>query len=510
MGTARKLLDEIRRGKITSAEQLEIAKIKAAEGSPLIKNSQIAELLSLQDNDYSQINKFLRIKNVRTASGVANIAVMWLHEKHENSCPFHCIYCPQGKENGEFIAPKSYTGVEPTTLRAIRNRFDPFLQVTNRIRQLNLIGHSTDKCELIIMGGTFMATPAAFQEEFVKRCLDGFNGSNNGALGEAQAKNETAANRCIGLTIETRADFCSQQQIEHMLRLGCTRVEIGVQSTDDNILKLINRGHGAQANVDAIKRLKENGLKVCVHWMPGLTGLFGQIDEKKEIEMFSSLFTADYMPDELKIYPTLVVPGTKLYELWQQGKYVPLETSQMIRLLIEFKKIVPDFVRIKRVMRDISEHKSEAGARVTNLRQLAKERMKKENVGCRCIRCREVGHTKETGGEPELKEVSYKASGGNEIFLSYENGNALLGFLRLRLSAAAKIRELHIYGSMVPFSKRGGWQHQGLGGKLLAEAEKIAKENGCAKISVTSGVGARGYYRRLGYSLETPYMVKNL
>ncbi|MFA4819663.1 MAG: tRNA uridine(34) 5-carboxymethylaminomethyl modification radical SAM/GNAT enzyme Elp3 [Candidatus Aenigmatarchaeota archaeon] len=507
---AQRLLDEIRSGKIKTVEELELAKIKLAGGKSLVKNSQILELASPSDPDYDKIKKLLKIKNVRTASGVANIAVMWMHEKHENSCPANCIYCPQGKDETGLIAPKSYTGVEPTTLRAIRNDYDPFLQVTNRIKQLNLIGHSTDKCELIIMGGTFMATPTKFQEEFVKRCLDGFNNVTANDLDHAQLINEAAANRCIGMTVETRADFCSQQQIEQMLKLGCTRVEIGVQSTDDNILKIINRGHNSQANIDAIKRLKENGLKVCVHWMPGLTGLSGKIDEKKEIEMFSSLFTADYMPDELKIYPTLVVPGTKLYELWRNGRYTPLNTDQMIRLLIEFKKIVPLFVRIKRVMRDISEHKSEAGARVTNLRQLAKERMKKENIECRCIRCREVGHTKETSGEPELKEITYDASDGKEIFLSYENGNALLGFLRLRLSATATVRELHVYGSMVEIGKTGGWQHRGLGKKLLEKAEEIAKSSGYTSITVTSGIGVRTYYEKLGYSFESPYMTKNL
>jgi len=512
---AQKLLDDIRSGKIKNVEELELTKIKLAQGD-LIKNSDIINILSKNDADYDRIIKLLKIKNVRTASGVANIAVMWMHDSHENSCPANCIYCPSSE-----IAPKSYTGVEPTTLRAIRNNYDPFLQVTNRIKQLNLIGHPTDKCELIIMGGTFLATPKSFQDEFVKRCLDGFNGFESSDLVSAQLANEAAKNRCVGLTIETRADFCSQEHIEQMLKLGCTRVEIGVQSTDDNILKLINRGHNAQANVDAIKRLKESGLKVCVHWMPGLTGLSGKIDEKKEIELFSRIFTADYMPDELKIYPTLVVAGTKLYELWKGGEYTPLTNDQAINLLIEFKKIVPPWVRIKRVMRDISEHKSEAGARVTNLRQLTKERMKKENVECRCIRCREVGHIKETSGDLELKEITYDASDGKEIFLSYENDNALLGFLRLRLSDMARIRELHVYGSMVQIGRSGTkkdaqsasydlWQHKGLGKKLLERAEEIAKSSGYTSIAVTSGIGVREYYRNLCYAFEPPYMTKKL
>ncbi|KHO47769.1 MAG: elongator complex protein 3 [archaeon GW2011_AR5] len=512
MEAAKRILEEIRSGRISSQEQLELAKVKFAGGASLVKNSQISELVSPSDSDYQRLNRFLKIKNIRTASGVANIAVMWLYEKHENSCPFHCIYCPQGSEQGpdglHAIAPKSYTGVEPTTLRAIRNNYDPFLQVNNRIKQLNLIGHPTDKCELIIMGGTFMAAPKSFREEFVKRCLDAFNGCESGSLEEAQKTNETAPNRCVGLTIETRADYCSRQQIEQMLALGCTRVEIGVQGVDDEILEMTKRGHGAKANVDAIRRLKENGMKVCVHWMPGLTGLNGGIDEKREAEMFSKLFTEDYMPDELKIYPTLVIPGTGLHEMWKEGKYAPLSEEQMINLLIEFKKLVPKFVRIKRVMRDISEHKAEAGAKTTNLRQLASMRGAK----CGCIRCREAGHVGKIEGEPELSRLDYRASGGREIFLSYESDNALFAFLRLRPGETARIRELHVYGSMVPIAKKSETdsQHTGFGRKLMEEAEQIARENGAKEITVTSGIGVRRYYENLGYSFEAPYMVKKI
>lgn len=508
MKPARKLLEEIKSGRIASHDQLELAKIKLAGGAPLVKNSQIAELVSKSDGDYANIVKLLKIKNIRTASGVANIAVMWLHDRHENSCPFHCVYCPQGDN-----APKSYTGVEPTTLRAIRNNYDPWLQVTNRVKQLNLIGHSTDKCELIIMGGTFMATPKEFQEYFIKRCFDAFNGDESETLEEAQKINEKSANRCIGLTIETRADYCSQQQIEHMLKLGCTRVEIGVQSTDEALLAATKRGHGIRSNVEAIARLKENGLKVCVHWMPGLTGLYGKIDEKREVEMFSQLFSTDYSPDELKIYPTLVIPGTELHKLWTEGKYTSLTKEQMINLLIEFKKITQKFVRIKRVMRDISEHKADAGAKTTNLRQLAALKMESLGMKCRCIRCREVGHVNKIEGEAEMKRLDYIASQGKEIFLSYESSNALFAFLRLRLGKIARIRELHVYGSMVPISKNAGdtdAQHKGFGKSLMQEAERIAEENGCEKILVTSGAGVRKYYESLGYSFKAPYMEKIL
>ncbi|HLC67521.1 MAG TPA: tRNA uridine(34) 5-carboxymethylaminomethyl modification radical SAM/GNAT enzyme Elp3 [archaeon] len=509
MDVAKQLLDEIRSGCVRTQDELELAKIKLSNGADLIKNSDISSLLKETDSDYSKLRKFLQIKNVRTASGVANIAVMWLHGSHANSCPAKCIYCPQGESNGVLIAPKSYTGIEPTTLRAIRNEYDPYKQTVNRLKQLNIIGHPTDKCELIIMGGTFMATPSAFQEEFVKRCLDGFNGKPSASLTDAQLANETARNRCIGLTIETRADFCTDEQIDRLLALGCTRVEIGVQSVDDELLRITKRGHGAKANIDAIRRLKEKGLKVCVHWMPGLTGMHGQIDEAKEIEMFKQLFTADYMPDELKIYPTLVIQGTELHDMWKSGRYTPLTDEQMIRLLIEFKKIIPPYVRLKRVMRDISEHNSEAGARVTNLRQLAAEKME---FSCKCIRCREVGHLDAGNIEPKINVIKYNASNGKEIFIEY-SGGALLGFIRLRLDNTniARIRELHVYGSMTPIGEESRQaQHKGVGKILMAQAEQIAKDNGCGDITVTSGIGVREYYRKLGYNLEGSYMTRAL
>jgi elongator complex protein 3 len=497
MKPAELLLKEIREGKITTPDELELRKLRLAEGD-LVKNSEILDLVKRDDPDYDRIRKILQIKHVRTASGVANIAVMWMHGK---SCPGNCIYCPD-KEG----VPRSYTGVEPTTLRAIRNNYDPFLQITNRLKQLQAIGHSTDKCELIIMGGTFLSSPKDFQEEFVKKCLDAFNESESRSLEEAQALNETAKNRCVGLTIETRADFCSEEDIDNMLKLGCTRVEIGVQTTDDSLLKAIRRGHTAQDNIDAIKRLKDSGLKVCVHWMPGLTGLNGPVDEKKEIEMFKLLLT-EYSPDELKIYPTLVIEGTDLHRLWKEGKYHPLEKEQLIRLLTEFKKAVPEWVRIKRVMRDISEHKAEAGVKTTNLRQLVTGLLHKQGVECRCIRCREAGHTNREVKDVGLRKIEYDG----EIFLSYEGNGVLLGFLRLRLGDVARVRELHVYGTMAQIGRRtSAWQHKGIGKSLLEETENIAKQAGIVKITVTSGVGVRDYYRKLGYVLEGHYMTKKL
>lgn len=473
----------------------------------VLKNAEIFHFAS-KDESYRFLRDFFRIKPVRTASGVANIAVMWLGPDGY-SCPGKCIYCLQGKNS-----PKSYTGREPTTMRAIRNNYDPFLQVVNRLKQLKIIGHSTDKCELIIMGGTFPSMPFSFQEKFVQQCLDAMNGCSSNSLEQAQELNENAKNRCIGLTIETRADFCSDEHIEEMLKLGCTRVELGLQTTSEEIMWKIKRGYTTEENKLAIKRLRDAGLKVTVHWMPGLTGLNGKIDLEAELEQFKALFDdADYRPDEIKIYPVLVLPGTELYELWKTGKYAPINSEQMMDLLINMKCIVPLYVRIKRIMRDIPQDESLAGASTTNLRQLAKQTMEQKREKCRCIRCREIGMQEKIPVEPAMHIADYDASGGKEFFLSFENKEQeiLLGFLRLRTGKKAFVRELHVYGELTPIGEATkNVQHTGLGKRLIKKAEEIAKMNNFDQLFITSGIGVRRYYENLGYKRQGNYMAKTL
>ncbi len=496
------LVEKIRNRKITSRKKLEKEKILIAKKYSLDTVVKNAEIIS-----HGCEPDLLRTKPVRTLSGVSNIAVMWLSDR---TCPGACIYCPQSLVDKN--VPKSYTGVEPATLRAMRNNFDPLLQVRNRLKQLHAIGHSTGKCELIIMGGTFLSSKGTFQRNFVKKCLDALNETESETLEEAQKLNETASNRCVGLTIETRADFCKTGHIRQMLSLGCTRVELGVQSTDNELLRKINRGHTAEENINAIKLLKDAGLKVCVHWMPGLTGVGGSVNTEKELENFSKLFEKNYCPDELKIYPVLVIPGTGLHDIWLSGKYNPLEAEQAIQLLTEMKKIIPRYVRVKRIMRDISEKVVAAGPKTTNLRQLLHENMGKQGTRCNCIRCREARDKKTAS--VSLQRFDYEASGGKEIFLSFEDvkNNLLVAFLRLRLDNddVAKIRELHVYGEAADIGKEGKLQHRGYGRKLLEEAERIAKKCGKEKMQVTSGIGTREYYRKLGYSLEGVYMIKGL
>lgn len=515
-----KLLARIAAGRV-SKEDIEREKIVVARthGLDLASNAELIVLARAEGIDYSP----LKTKPVRTLSGVANIAVMWLDKEvmvdgKPYSCPYQCVYCAQGARTNaagvKLFAPKSYIGVEPTTLRAIRNDYDPYRQVENRLKQLRAIGHATDKCELIIMGGTFMAWQLQKREAFVKNCFDAFNGNVSATLEEAQLRNETARRRVIGLTIETRGDVCSERYIKEMLGYGTTRVEVGVQSTDERLLRMTKRGHGAAANIAAFSRLRAAGLKITAHWMPGLTGIDGSVDMEKEIALFAQLFDSPaYRPDELKIYPALVIPGTELYELWKSGNYAPLPSEQALDLLIELKKRVPEYVRIKRVSRDISEHEIASGAKTTNLRQLAQMKMLQRGMRCRCIRCREIG-TKEIG-TVALKKTVYDASGGKEFFISMEEtgSDSIIGFVRLRIdeSGIAKIRELHVYGEMAPIGAHGeAAQHRGFGRQLVAEAERIAREQGKEAMHVTAGVGAREYYRKHGYILEKPYMVRAL
>ncbi len=517
------ILQGIIDGKITK-ENIDKEKVRIARKysiGKMLKNAEIFQFVDKGDNNHELLKEFFKIKPIRTLSGVANIAVMWLDKEHRDSrsdryysCPGTCIYCTQGEN-----APKSYSGSEPTTMRAIRNNYDPFLQVSNRMKQLHIIGHSTDKCELIIMGGTFTSMPFDYQGRFVKGCLDAMSEAASESLEEAQMRNETAKNRCTGLTIETRADFCRHQHVDGMLKLGCTRVEIGIQSTSDKALKAIQRGHDSGENVRAIALLRNSGLKFTAHWMPGLTGLFGEIDIDEEIRLFRELFNnPDYRPDEIKVYPVLVLPNTGLHELWKNGQYTPLTKIQMLDLLIEMKKIVPSYVRIKRVMRDISEHESQAGASTTNLRQLAKLKMQELGINCNCIRCREIGLQDKKPQDVDMIVNEYEASEGKEFFISYEDvkQNMLLGFIRLRIingdaAPSAFVRELHVYGEMTPIGEASRQaQHMGLGRNLLKKAEEIARSFGITKLSVTSGVGVREYYKKAGYKLEGYYMVKEL
>jgi len=389
------------------------------------------------------------------------------------------------------------------------------------------MGHPIDKVELIVMGGTFMAQPGDYQYQFIKDCFDALNGEESATLEEAKRLNETASHRCTGLCIETRPDWCGQREIDRMLEFGTTRVELGVQTLDDEIYQLVRRGHKVEDVVAATALLKEHGFKVHYHWMPGLPGSSPEHD----LELTRLIFNdARFRPDGLKLYPTMVVQGTELEEWYRGGRYQPYDDDTMIDLLADIKSLVPKYVRISRVLRDIPP-KFIVGGLKDSVRDLVKERMEEQGTECKCIRCREYGHRARDGweiGESRLVRMDYEASGGKEIFLSFEDENeTLFGLLRMRIQARsitglgleakgilAVIRELHIYGSEVPLSQQReeAAQHKGLGKALMKEAERIASDEFQAeRMVVLSGVGAKEYYRsEFGYSSQGEYMVKGL
>ncbi len=457
-------------------------------------------------------------KFARTISGVTPLAVM----TKPMSCPGECLYCPTFAGS-----PQSYTPESPAVLRAVKCDYEARRQVEMRLRIFTEMGHPTDKIELIIMGGTFLAHPIDYQYAFIKECYDGLNGVGSATLPEAKKINETAAHRCTGLCIETRPDWCGQAEIERMLEFGATRVELGVQTLDDDVYRLVRRGHGVEEVVEATALLRTYGFKVYYHWMPGLPGS----TPEKDLEMSRTLFTDErFKPDGLKLYPTMVVEGTELEKWWREGRYVPYDDETMVNLIIDIKRIVPKYVRISRVLRDIPSKYIVAGLK-DSLRDIVREKMKRDNIECRCIRCREYGHRARAGreiGEPRLVRMDYDAAGGKEVFLSFEDENeTLFGLLRLRVQSQpvpalakdvngniAVVRELHIFGPEVPLSEQisDAAQHKGLGKALFREAERIALEEFQAgQMAVLSGTGAKEYYRtEFGYRSEGDYIVKTL
>ncbi|ODS41246.1 MAG: radical SAM protein [Candidatus Altiarchaeales archaeon WOR_SM1_79] len=516
------IIELIRIGDIRTKSDIHQAKVKLCKKycmNHLPSDVDILEHASL--DVYEEIEPYLRLKPVRTTSGVAVVAVMTSPE----DCPHgRCIYCPGGKEFG---TAQSYTGHEPAALRAGHNDFDPYKQTRSRIEQLNTIGHATDKIDLIIMGGTFTARDKDYQEWFIRKCFDAMNETEAGSLEDAHSLNEFAPSRCIGMTIETRPDWCKPNHVDEMLSLGTTRVELGVQTTDDEILYRVKRGHKVQDSIEATRISKDAGLKVCYHMMPGLPGS----DIKKDLAAFKTIFeNPDFAPDMLKIYPCLVVEGTKLHESWKNGDYKPYNTDENAELIAEIKGFIPEWVRIQRIQRDIPVNLITDGVDKSNLRQIVQKKLEEKGEKCNCIRCREVGIRSLKGFEPDLKTITlkmqgYDASKGKEYFLSFEDSYCtLIGYARLRRPSDKAhrneikaqpcmiLRELKVAGEMVPIGKTDDklWQHKGYGLKLLEECENIAKSEDAEKIIVLSGVGVREYYRKFGYKRVGPYMSKIL
>jgi len=503
-------LAELRERVPTSKDELQQLKRRVARSRGLAGIPSDSEVLGwLPPALREELVDLLRVKAARTASGVAVVTVMTA----PYACPHGvCTFCPGGPRVG---TPQSYLGTEPAAQRASAHRYDPGSQIVARLRSLQEIGHPTDKVDLIVLGGTFTSLDREYQESFVKGCLDAMNGFVSDSIVAAQAANETAAARCIGLTIETKPDCFLGSEVDACLALGTTRVELGIQSTHDDVLEAVHRGHTDSQSRAAMGRAKAAGLKVGAHMMPGLPGS----DCDRDFESFRTLFDdPDYRPDFLKIYPTLVLPGTALYGQWKSGRYTPLTTEEAVELIARVKAIVPRWCRIQRVQREIGAPEIQDGPKKGDLRLLARERLRASGLRCVCVRCREVGF-REIEPRPEaltLLRSDYESSGGREVFLSLEDPglDVLVAYARLRIdTAGATVRELKVFGPMVRIHEAAHdrWQHRGFGRRLVHQCERLAQEGFDARaIRVTAGVGVRGYYRNLGYELRAPYMVKPL
>lgn len=449
----------------------------------------------------------LRAKPIRTASGIAVVAVMCKPHRcpHINMTGNICVYCPGGPDSDFEYSTQSYTGYEPTSMRAIRAHYNPYLQTRSRLEQLKQLGHDVDKVEFIVMGGTFMCLSVEYRDYFIRSLHDALSGHCSSSVEEAVKLSEKSRTKCIGITIETRPDYCLKRHLGDMLNYGCTRLEIGVQSVYEDIARDTNRGHTVKAVTESFQLAKDCGFKILAHMMPNLPN----VDLERDIEQFIEFFeNPAFRADGLKIYPTLVIRGTGLYELWKTGLYRSYPPTILVDLIAQILAMVPPWTRVYRVQRDIPMPLVSSGVEHGNIRELALARIAEYGTKCRDVRTREVGiqeiHNKVRPYEIELIRRDYVANNGWETFLSYEDveQDILIGLLRLRKCSSESfrpelkgnvsiVRELHVYGSVVPVSSKdpSKFQHQGFGTLLMEEAERIAREeHESTKIAVISGM----------------------
>ena len=463
-------------------------------------------------------------KPTKTLAGVTPIAVMCAPRPCSHGV---CRYCPV------FNVPQSYTPASPPVMRAQRHNYDSYGQIESRLKAFEVMHHPTDKIEIIILGGTFLDYPIEYQYEFIKGIYDALNGKKSSSLEKAKKLNEKEKHRCVALCIETRPDFARDEDIKRALDFGCTRMEIGVQILDDEIYKHINRAHTVQDVVDATKNLKDAGFKIGYHIMPGLP----KSNPKKDLKLFKRVFDDErFKPDQLKIYPTTVMQNTGLEKDFKAGRFKPYTLEQTQDLLIKMFKVIPEYCRTMRVMRQFAPDHIVAGTTRISLRKDIEEILRDKKIPIKEIRFREIGFAQKfsnkINNKTKLKVLEYAASEGKECFIQAVNkDNVLFGLLRLRipgkesletpvipeLKNAALIRELHVYGQSINIGEENKelGQHKGLGKELMKKAEEIiAKESKSnkeiKKIAIISGVGVRDYYRKLGYELDKFYMIKNI
>jgi elongator complex protein 3 len=487
-------------------------------GLPWLSKSQVItayeELCDQDRMEYRpEVITALQKKPTRSQAGVTVVTVL----TKPYPCPGKCIFCPT-----DVRMPKSYLHDEPGAMRAERHAFDPYEQTRARIAALENIGHPADKIELLILGGTWSSYRRDYQEWFVRRCLDAMNGVDSETLAEAQALNAKGKRRNVGLVVETRPDHVDEDELRWFRHLGVTKVQIGIQSLNDRVLELNKRGETVEDMRNAVRLLRLAGFKIHVHWMPNLLGATPESDVEDFARLWSDIALR---PDELKIYPCMLLQNAELYEYWQRGEYQPYTDEEITEVLVACKAQVPPYVRINRIIRDIPTTNVVAGITKANLRQIAQQRMKERGLACQCIRCREIRRETVAPHELSLRIETYETDATQEHFLSFEREDGrIAGFLRLShprrdkahpfsaLEGHAMIREVHVYGPAVPIGEdsQGEAQHVGLGTQLVEKAKEMSRAAGYGKIAVISAIGTRGYYQRLGFELDGLYMTATL
>ncbi len=465
----------------------------------------------------------LQMKPTRTQSGVTPVTVL----TKPAPCPGQCIFCPTDAR-----MPQSYLADEPGAMRGAYHSFDPFEQSAARIQALENIGHPTDKIELLILGGTWSAYEAEYQEHFVRRCLDAMNERPAPSLPRAQEWNESAPHRCVGLVVETRPDCITPAELRRLRRLGVTKVQLGLQSLDDAILAANGRGHSMEQSRQAMRLLRLAGFKIAAHWMPNLLGATLASDRADFMRLWDD---PALRPDELNIYPCALLADTPLHKHWQRGDYQPYDEQSLVRLVADCKALVPPYCRINRIARDIPAPHIVAGSTRANLRQIAQQHLAAQGRACRCIRCREVRRQRIEPASLQLQTLIYPTDLSLEYFLNVVTPQGkLAGFLRLSLprrreqvalalrncldntvdeiNDCAMIREIHVYGpALSPGSaSHGDAQHSGIGSRLIKRAQNIACSSGYRRLAVIAATGTRNYYRRRGFQLGELYMAKDI
>ena len=498
----------------------------------------------------------LRLRPVRTLSGVTPLTVL----TRPFPCPGTCIFCPS-----DVRMPKSYLADEPGAQRAEDNGFDPYLQTWNRLDAYRSIGHPVDKVELIVLGGTWSFHPEPYQVWFVARCMEAMSDFGAGidaresageaparyreiapvdgrsperrynqalrahleadfgdgllhpseqaewsTLEAAQQRNEEAGSRCVGLVVETRPDSVSDAEVLRLRALGVTKVQLGIQSLDDAVLKRSRRGHGVAESRSAVRKLRAAGFKIHAHWMANLPGATPESD----IEDYARLFDdADFRPDELKLYPCLLVESAELMGAYQRGEWKPYDDTSLLRVLEVCMAATPRWCRLTRVVRDFSAHDIVAGTHTANMREVAERRLRDRGQVLCDVRSREIRGDAFDRTALVLRETRYASALGEECFLEFVTPeDRLVGFCRLALPRApvsideirdsAMLREVHVYGASLPLGLRptDSAQHGGLGTRLVRAAQDRAAAAGFAKLAVISAVGTRAWYRKLGFA----------